>query len=112
MLRRPALSGDFEFDLRGVCKLHLFPFALKAAAFEFVQNGSGLSSAYRTLARLGREVSKIRSLYAAESGDNSPYSKLFFLVTHLKAVYIALHALELAWANKSKGGNQGASAGN
>ena len=104
VLRHPTLSDDLEFNLRGICKLHVvYPFALKAAAFEFVQNGFGLYSAYRTLARLKQEVSKIRKLYITESGDDGYYSKLFFLVTHIKAVYIALHALELAWARKLKG---------
>jgi len=103
VFRHPTLSDDLEFNLRGICKLHVvYPFALKAAAFEFVKNGFGLYSAYRTLTRLKEEVSNIRKLYITESGDDGYYSKLFFLVTHIKAVYIALHALELAWARKLK----------
>lgn len=103
VLRHPTLCGDREFILRGICKLHvIYPFALKAAAFEFGQKGFGLSSAYHTLARLKQEVSKICKLYIAESGDDRAYSKLFFLVTQIKAFYIALHALELAWIKKLK----------
>lgn len=103
VLRTPALSEDLKPNLRGLCKMHvIYSFALKAAAFEFVKNGFGPGSLYHTLARLKQEVSKIRKLYMAESGDNGLYSKLFFLVTHLKAVYIGLHALELAWVKKLK----------
>lgn len=104
VLRSEALSVHLEHNLRGVCKLHIYPFALKAAAFEFRHNGFGLYSAYHTLSHLRKEVSKIRKLYVAEAGDTGYYSKLFFLVTHLKAVYIALHALELARAKKLKEG--------
>jgi glycosyltransferase involved in cell wall biosynthesis len=103
VLRHPTLFDDLAFSLRGICKLHIiYPFALKAAAFHFLRGGFGFSSAYHMLSALKKEVSKIRKLYVTETGDNGYYSKLFFLVTHIKAVYIALHALELAWAKKPK----------
>ena len=112
VLRKQPLSQDFEFNLRGVCKMHLYPFALKAAAFEFTQNGFGILSVYRTLSELKKETSRIRKLYIAETGDKGYHSRLFFLVTHIKTVYIALHALELTWVKQFKSRNPGACAKN
>jgi glycosyltransferase involved in cell wall biosynthesis len=104
VMRTPALAADLEFNLRSLCKLHvIYPFSLKAAAFEFIRNGFSISSAVQTLKWLGEEVSRIRNLYVAETVDNGYRSKWFFFITHLKAAYIALHALERARARKLKG---------
>lgn len=97
VLRHPALSDDFGKNLMGICRLHLYTYAYKAAKLEIARGGFGPLAAWRAMSRLAREHAATRRTYAAEAGSSRLATRLLFLPTQAKHAVLILGTLAVHW---------------
>ena len=91
VLHHPDLSADLEFDLRGICRLHMTPFAILCARVEIAKRNYVIRAVCRAAARVMEEVTTIHKVYVAAAGVDSYWARAAFLYMKIKSIYIVLH---------------------
>jgi hypothetical protein len=91
VLHHPDLLADLEFNLRGVCRLHMTPFAIISARAEIANKDYGIRAICRAVAGVWEEAETIRKAYVAAAGADSCWARAAFLYMKIKSVYIVLH---------------------
>lgn len=104
LFRHPALAADFRKNLLGICRLHLYTYAYKAARLEIARGSFGLRAACRALARLAREQAITRRTYAEEAESTRLATYLCFLPALFKHAMLILATLAVHWVRTSHPG--------
>jgi glycosyltransferase involved in cell wall biosynthesis len=100
VLRREGVSVDFEFDLRGVCKLHLTPLSLVSARVELAQGKSGVCAALNAINKVTQGVAAIRNVYIHAIGVDRYWTRFLFFLMKIKCICMVLHTFGMYWMKK------------